>query len=173
MRNPKTPENAASRLSQTAAAIRSFQKVPTGRGFAPWLAEMSRRRGFVKWLAGYVGRSPRQLANLAKNREIPRSENGYNRYWSKDPDGLAALIHDLRRFRKGKRRGRTKRKKKKPLTELDRLERAINWANRLLGTDAVQAQIRRASVQQLGRLELLVLRTGALHRMIERARHRI
>jgi hypothetical protein len=169
MRNRKKRENAASGLLQPAA-IRSFQKIPTGRGFAPWLAEMSRRRGFVEWLADYVHLSPRQLANIAKKLVVPRAENGYNRDWSKALDDLAAVIQDRKRFRKGNRR-RQARRKKKPVTELDRLEGAMRQVNTLLGTDAVRTQIHKAPESRLRRLELLALRIDGLFGMIERARH--
>lgn len=172
MRNPKKRGNTGSGLTQPVP-IGSFQKVPTGRCFVAWLAERSRKRGFVNWLASYVHLTRRQLERLAREGKIAgvvRSENGYNRDWTNDPNGLAAWIHDRRRFRKGNRRRQGKRKKKKPVTELDRLEDAIRRLNTLLNTDAVRAQIRRAPENRLRRLEMLILRTTGLLRTIQLAR---
>jgi hypothetical protein len=120
-------------------------------------------------LAGYVRLSRRQLEHLARKGQIPgvvRSENAYTRDWSKDPNGLAAWIHGRRRFRKGKRRRQAKRKKK-PVTELDKFEGAFRRVITLLDTDAVQAQIHRAPENRLRRLEILVLRTMGLLRTIQ------
>ena len=49
---------------------------------------MSRKRGFVTWLSGYVGIGLRELAYLARAGKIPgvtRAENGYNFDWCGDP----------------------------------------------------------------------------------------
>jgi len=47
---------------------RSFETVPTGRGFVEWLAEMSRRRGFVKWLAAGAAGTPAAHKYLGNQR---------------------------------------------------------------------------------------------------------
>ena len=132
---------------------------------------MCRSRGFVKWLAAYIGISRRELANLARNGKIPdvvRSSNGYNYDWTKDPAALAAWIRDRRRFRKGNRK--RPKKHKRWLSELDQLERAIRRVNILVATDAVRIQIRRAPEDRLRRLELALLPITGLLGTIERVR---
>jgi hypothetical protein len=163
----KTTKNPAPKVSTEPSRCRSFDKVPTGNGFVSWLAEMCRRRGFVKWLAAYIRISRRDLAYLA-TKGIPgvtRSGNNYNFDWSGDPEGLARWIRDRKRFRKGNRK--PPKKRKKPVTELDRLERAIRWVNILAATDAVRIQIRQASEDRLRRLEVLLLPAQGVLRKID------
>ena len=71
---------------------RSFETVPTGRGFVEWLAEMSRRRGFVKWLAAgaagtpaahkYLGNQRRQGGEIGRRARlrIPKSSISKQRF---------------------------------------------------------------------------------------------
>ena len=168
------------KLSKNPATARhrSFDKVPTGKRFVPWLAEMCRRRGFVKWLAAYNRISRRDLAYLAA-KGIPgvtRSGNNYNFDWSGDPEGLARWIRDRKRFRKGKRKQQlAKRKKKlqlakrkKKLTGIQKLADAIRSVNNLAWSDAIGSELKRASNAQLRELEVLLLNTlGFYHRRIQ------
>ena len=132
---------------------------------------MSGKRGFVKWLATYVGLSGRELANLARNGKIPgvvRSSNLYNYDWTKDPAALATWVRDRGRFRKGNRK--RPKKQNSRVTELEVLERAIRRVNILLANDSVRIQIRRAPENRLRRLELALLRITSLLGTIERVR---
>jgi hypothetical protein len=166
----KKRKNPAPKVSTPPVRRRSFDKVPTGEGFVPWLAEMCRRRGFVKWLAAYIRISRRDLAYLAA-KGIPgvtRSGNNYNFDWSGDPPELAKWIRNRKRSGKGNRRRPKKHKKrKKRLTQLDWLERAIRRVNILVATDAVRIQIRRAPEDRLRRLEVLLLPTQGVLRTID------
>jgi hypothetical protein len=163
MSDKNPTKNPAPKLSTKPARHRSFDKVPAGKGFVSWLAEMCRRRGFVKWLAAYIGISRRELAYLAK-RGIPgvtRSGNGYNFNWGGDPNELAAWIGDRKRYRKGNRK--RPKKHKKQMTELDRLERSIYRVRAL----AARIQLRRAPEGQLRRLEVALLPIIGLVRTIQ------
>ena len=168
MSDKKPTKDPAPKVSTQPARRRSFDKVPTGKGFEPWLAEMCRRRGFVKWLAAYIRISRRELAYLAR-KGIPgveRAINGYNFNWGGDPKQLAAWIRDRKRYRKGNRKQRAKRKQK--LTGLQKLANAIHRVNNLAWSDAIGSELKRASNAQLRELEMLLLNTlGFYHRRIQ------
>jgi hypothetical protein len=166
----KPAKNSAPKVS-TPRPIRdvSFEKVPRGRGFLLWLAEMSRKRAFVRWLADYCRRSPRQLANLAPRYEIPRAGNGYNFDWGGNLDGLAKLIWDLRKFRKGNRKRRPKRRKRVSL--LDQFSRSVHraaWLTQIDKIEILQDEIRSAKPTRLRSLASSLARLSQAHEAIER-----
>ena len=130
---------------------------------------MSPRRGFVKWLADYVKRSPRQLANLAKARGIPRAGNGYNFDWGANLDDLAILIRELRKFRKGKRKSPPKRRKR--MTALDQFSRAVHraaWLAQIDKIELLQDEIGSAKLTRLRSLANSVMALGQVRAAIER-----
>jgi hypothetical protein len=151
---------------------RSFEHVPKGRGFLAWLGEMSRRRGFAKWLASYLRLSGHQLANLAGDGKIPgvaRAKNGYNFDWGVNPSALAEWIRDRRRFRKGNRKRPPKRRKRVRL--LDHFARAVRRAAWLAAIDKIetlQEEIRRAPRSRLRSLENSLIRLSHVRDPIAR-----
>jgi len=158
MSDIKPAKNPAPKVS-THRPIRgvSFENVPRGRGFLPLLTEMSRKRGFVTWLSGYVGIGLRELAYLARTgkiRGVVRSANGYNFDWGSDPSALAAWIRDRKRFRKGNRKRPKKRRNRASL--LDQFSRAVHRAARLTTIDKIetlQEEIRRTARPRLQNIE--------------------
>ena|SRR5438309_686023 len=170
MSNENRPKTPALKVS-THRPIRgmSFEKVPRGRGFLRWLTEMSRKRGFVTWLSGYCRRSPRQLANLAPRYEIPRAGNGYNFDWGGNLDGLAKLIWDLRKFRKGNRKRRKRRRNRVSL--FDQFSKAVHRAARLATIDKIetlQEEIRRTSRPRLQNIDSSLSRLSRVRVAIAR-----
>ena len=125
---------------------RSFDRVPSGRSFVPWLAEMCRKRGFVTWLISYIGVSRSDLCYLARHNKIPGvapAPNDYNRDWTKDPKALAAWIRKRRKQKKGNRKRRDGQKGE--LSEVERVTAAIRALNRLAGRQSVWDALRSAS----------------------------
>lgn len=174
MIDKKSAKNSTSNVS-TDRPIRgaSFEKVPAGRGFLPWLSEMSRKRGFVTWLAAYVRRSLRQLANLAIKYGIPRAQNAYNFDWGADLDATVALIRDLTRFRKGNRKRPPKRKKRVSL--LDQFGRTVHRAAKILAIDKIETlheEIQRAPQARLRSIENWLGMLNRVRLPIERRLHR-
>ena len=154
MSEKKSAKKLASKVSTSELLRgRSFSRVPRGRGFQPWLAEMSQKRGFVSWMAGHCRLSRRQLANLARVHEIPRAKNNYNRDWGAKLDATAALIRDLKRFRKGNRK-RPRRRRRRP-TLLDDFSRAvhrIDWLTQVDRIETLQKEIRCAKRTRLRKI---------------------
>jgi hypothetical protein len=170
MSDKQPPQKPASNVS-TGRIVRSksFDKVPTGRAFLPWLAEVSQKRGFLTWLATYVRRSRRQLANLARKYEIPRAKNGYNFDWGANLDATVTLIRDLTRFKKGNRKRRPKRRSSAKL--LDQFGRAVHRAAKLTAIDKIevlQKQIRDAPQSRLRTINNSILRLMQVEAVIAR-----
>jgi hypothetical protein len=172
MNNDKIAKKSASLLSTKRPAQREklFAKVPIDRRrLVAWLAKACRERGFIKWLADYVKRSPRQLANLAKARRIPRAANGYNFDWGANIDDLAMLIGELRKFRKGKRKSPPKRRKR--ITVLDQFGRAVHyaaWLAQINKIELLQDEIRSAKLTRLRSLANSLMALSQVRAAIER-----
>ena len=151
MSDKKSAKKLASKVSTSELlGGRSFNRVPRGRGFQPWLVEMSQKRGFVSWMAGHCRLSRRQLANLARVHEIPRAKNNYNRDWGANVCATATLIRDLKRFRKGNRKGpRTRRRPPSLLDQFSRAVHRIDWLTQVDRIEALQKEIRCAKRARL------------------------
>lgn len=137
---------------------------------------MSRKRGFVTWLSGYVGIGLRELAYLARAGKIPgvtRAENGYNFDWCGDPRALAEWIRDRKRFPKGNRKrpkkGRKKRRKR--MTVLDQFSRAVHraaWLAQIDKIETLQEEIRRTARSRLQNIESSLNRLSRLRVVLAR-----
>jgi hypothetical protein len=169
MTQTKTTKKSAKKVSTNGAGSRSFEKVPVGKGFTPWLAEMRRRRGFVNWLAGFINLSRRDLAYLAQHGipGLSRSTNGYNHDWKNaDVLKLGKWIRNRKRFKKGNRKAPKTQKGMKKMAKLDQLVRAIRRVTML----SSQIQIRRLPEDQLSRLERALLPALRLVNIIHQVR---